>query len=406
MNAANINGHAVLQRHGSFWAYNCISKELVKIPCGDGQVQAYVNRNLKKVAIRPLADFVEHRLLSSITLSGECNMDCPYCFVYPVAQKRNMSPEDAVRALRALRRYAQNRLTVYAWGGEPTLNPRALIALCEEAERLGGITIVLTSNGVFSHQLFSELSAFHCVLYQLSFDGEKLQHRQKHLVNGADSLPIVVEKLAMLKQAEKRIALRTTVTRDNLEDLFGLVDFAKNYTKSIMVEHVHTYVGRSISQKALRPSHEGYAQLLLHLHRRAVQENVNLYALPINDIQNGFPDIGGFINVLPDMRLCSTNAIIDSSHAYASNMSLGVIEGETIRLDNKNIRRMRRNMKRNVGRICTNCIAYGVCHGRIHRDPFAIYPNCPSEQHEDRCNYYRAVYTKWLEEKIDEVSGA
>ena len=397
----NINGYAVMQRHGSLWAYNCLSKQLVALPCDEGQLRAYAKRNLEKLPVRPLADFAQPRLLSSITLSGECNMDCPYCFVYPVAQKRSMAPQDAVRALRALRRYAQGRLTVYAWGGEPTLNPKALLALCEEAERLGNVTVVLTSNGVFSGQLFSQLDAFDCLLYQLSFDGEKLQRRQKHLLNGADSLPFVVEKLQMLKRAGKRVMLRTTVTKDNLEDLFGLVDFAKDYTKSIMVEHVHTYVGRSVSQKELRPGYDGYAKLLLHLHKRAAQENMKLYAIPINDIQSGFPNTGGFINVLPDMRLCSTNAIIDSSHPHAAPLGLGVVEGETLRLDHKNMRTMKRNTKHNVARICTGCVAYGICHGRIHRDPFALYPKCPGTQHEDRCHYYRAVYTKWLEEKID-----
>ncbi|UCG56254.1 MAG: radical SAM protein [Phycisphaerales bacterium] len=333
--------------------------------------------------------------LSSLTITAKCNMKCPYCFVYPVRQTCEMTPSVARNAVQSLRRQVEGHLTIYLWGGEPTLNPHALFAACSEGQKYEKTTLVLTTNGVFSDDILKELLNFENLHYQLSYDGRNAQNSQKLLISGGKSLRSVEEKVYSIVHRGRGLNLRTTVTRDNLNELYDIFSSVVKLNATLMVEHVHTSVGRSIRQKSKEPEVNDYSNAILRLLSRAERSGILLVSAPFSELRLGRPHRWAFANVLPDGQVVATNAIVDSTHPKFRFLRLGELSDNAICIDTDNVRRMAQNLVRNAERHCAGCFAKPLCRGGAQRDAFSMSDNL-QDLDMMRCRYYRTLLGLWL----------
>ncbi|KPA11118.1 Radical SAM domain protein, partial [Candidatus Magnetomorum sp. HK-1] len=141
------NGWLGTKHENIYYFYNAIDKQFAVFQEQD-DIDAKLGINLKVINLVPEPDFTSKAQAAAITLTTKCNMYCPYCFVKPIKGGAVMSVEGVCDAVRALTELADSDLTVFAWGGEPTQNPEALIALLQEASHYSYIKTLLISNGV------------------------------------------------------------------------------------------------------------------------------------------------------------------------------------------------------------------------------------------------------------------
>ncbi len=256
---------------------------------------------------------------AALTITSCCNMDCPYCFVYPVPNKAHMSPEFAKAAVRALAEYmTPKRQQIYLWGGEPTQNLPALLTALDAISGVFGMTCVatLTTNGYMEPEVLQTLSRFDFLEYQISYDGSA-QDAQKTIAEGSSRR--VLGSIRAASESGKSPIVRITVTNLNLGGLRSVFTqlIEEGLTNRICVEPVHAYVGRSRRQHDAQPDAEAYVSELLACIEYAEERGCRVYSQPLRPLTSNRAYDWGFVNILPDGTAVSTVAVIDSSHPRA-----------------------------------------------------------------------------------------
>ena len=404
---ANIAGYPTLTRPTAegtaALAYDHARRRFLLTAVGRGEsVPAAVTRNWGYYAPEKLPVFRPPFRSAALTVTGHCNMNCPYCFVYPVPHKAHLSPDMAVRAVRALEAHmTAPRCQLYLWGGEPTQNPPGLLAAADEIGRVFGdrCTATLTTNGYALDEIFETLAAYRFVDYQVSFDGTPdAQNRQKKIEGG--SYERILHTVRLLSRLGRRPVLRLTVTAENaprLGDIFTQI-IRDGLTDRICVEPVHAYVGRSREQLRSQPDAAAYAASLMECAAYAESRGVSVYSQPLRPLTGPGAYDWGFINILPDGQAVSTVSVVDSSHPDAAVFHSGEVVGERLVLSD-HIAVQQAAFTSAAAVRCVGCPVFGVCKGNEQRDyfvhgtPMATY----------RCEVFREIVRHWMDAALDGI---
>lgn len=169
-----------------------------------------------------------------------CNLGCSYCFEKDMLGYRRMSPEVATAAVNLLFDYAGDarKVTITHFGGEPTLNFRAIRSVTEHAERRASelgkeLEFDMTSNGVIITQEMAEYFAEHRIMVLLSVDGLAATHdRYRRDKRGRPTFDRVMTGMRTLKATQNWIGVKMTVMPENVpvlyDDVLGLYELGVN----------------------------------------------------------------------------------------------------------------------------------------------------------------------------------
>ncbi|MCE5188522.1 MAG: radical SAM protein [Eubacteriales bacterium] len=397
------NGWLGTARGGAYYLYNTVAKEFA-VFSSQASFDARADALLAPVHTDPHPDFTAPPQFSAVTLTTKCNMECPYCYVKPVSGSGEMTADQAREAVDALAERADGELVLYAWGGEPTQNPEALLAMVQQAQRYRSVKVLLISNGVMDSALLEKLLTFRNLVFQISFDGLISQSRQKRLIARDDSLVKMLDSMETISRVSKRVALRATVTRGNVSELKNcLVPTARRFTNRIILEHLHTFNGRAVAMRHEAPDVSDYTNLIFDLVPFAEEQGIHVKALPLDHLRSGGPnDRMNFLNVLPDGQVTVTNAIIHSSHPDFSALRIGAIKSRHLVFDPEANTRLTQRYLYHYRQQCQTCFARTICHGSVQRYLFLANENL-TEWDDLRCRYFQAVIARWIDESIAKV---
>ena len=397
------NGWLGTTYNGAYYLYNNVAKEFAVFRSRENW-NAQADAILAPVSIDPYPDFIAQPLFSAITLTTKCNMECPYCYVKPVGGVGEMSADQTREAVDALAEQTDGELVIYAWGGEPTQNPEALLAMVQQAQRYPNVKVLLISNGVINSALLDKLLSFRNLVFQISFDGLASENRQKHLISQGDSLNRMLNSMESISRVSKRVALRATVTRSNVEELMScLVPTAQKFTNRIILEHLHTYNGRAIAMRNEAPDVQDYTNLVFNLVPSAEEQGIHIKVLPLDHLRSGGPnDRMNFLNILPDGQITVTNAIIHSSHADFPALRIGVVSDRHIVFDPVANARLTERYLHNFRQQCQLCFARTICHGSVQRYLFITHDDL-TEWDDLRCQYFQAIIARWIDKSVISV---
>ena len=398
------NGWLGTERFGAYYLYNVTDKEFA-VFSSRSSFEATANERLRPVDVKPDPDFTCSPQFSAITLTTKCNMKCPYCYVKPVKGVGEMTVERTQAAVRALAEQTGDELVIYAWGGEPTQNPNALLAMLHEAQNYPHVKILLISNGVMSNSLLQELLSFNNLVFQISFDGLVNENRQKPLITKGSSLTGMLSSMDTISQLSRRVSLRATVTRHNVNELKDcLVQTAQKFTNRVMLEHLHTFNGRAVALRHEAPLVEDYTNLIFDIIPSAEEQGVHVKVLPLDHLRAGGPnDKMNFLNILPDGNITVSNAIIHSSHQDFPELRIGELAGDHIVFDRVRNTLLSKRYLDNYKEQCQDCFARTVCRGSVQRYLFITHDSL-SEWDDLRCQYFKGVLVRWMDETVNVVS--
>ncbi|MDR3217096.1 MAG: radical SAM protein [Clostridiaceae bacterium] len=398
------NGWLGMEMNGTIYLYNVTQKEVAVFSSQAG-FEATATERLKKIDVKPEPDFTFSPSFSAITLTTKCNMECPYCYVKPIKGVGVMTVERTQAAVRALAEQTDNELVIYAWGGEPTQNPNALLAMLREAQKFPHVKILLISNGVMNNSLLQELLSFKNLVFQISFDGLNNENHQKPLVSKDDSLAGMLSSMDTISQISKRVSLRATVTRRNVEELKDcLIQTAKKFTNRVLIEHLHTFNGRAIALRHEAPAVDDFVNLIFDIIPSAEKQGVHVKALPLDHLRAGGPnDKMNFFNILTDGKVTVSNAVIHSSHQDFPELHIGNLVDGHIVFDKERNDLLSKRYLDNYKEQCQDCFAKTVCRGSVQRYLF-ITNDSLFEWDDLRCQYFKGILARWMEETINAVS--
>jgi uncharacterized protein len=158
-----------------------------------------------------------------------CNLACEYCFEKDMLGYRRMPYDVGRKAIDLLFDYSQNQpdVTITHFGGEPTVNFRAIRAITEYAEQKAKLlhktaTFSMTSNGVLIDDAKAEYCAGHKIMVLLSIDGLRETHDRYRLdKRGRGTFDQAMKGLRALKKTQQWVGVKMTVMPDNANNLFN-----------------------------------------------------------------------------------------------------------------------------------------------------------------------------------------
>ncbi|MHC4399487.1 MAG: radical SAM protein [Planctomycetota bacterium] len=180
--------------------------------------------------LRAKGESVHHGQLSLMYLipDAACNLQCAYCFVdkgdSPSAPMTESTARQAVRYFFHHSRRARQRKIIF-YGGEPLLNPKALLAAADEAIRLSQRTsngpklaLSLLTNGLLiTPELASELGRRE-VKVSVSVDGPREVHdKHRRTRDGAPTFDGAVAAMRILREQGLDPSISCTITEASLE---------------------------------------------------------------------------------------------------------------------------------------------------------------------------------------------
>ncbi|TLU81754.1 MAG: radical SAM protein [Chlorobium sp.] len=397
------NGWLGTERQGIYYFYNAVDKEFAVFKPQEN-LDKIIESKLKAINIIPEPDFICEANAAAVTLTTKCNMECPYCYVKPAGGLGVMSVEMVRNAVKALAKQTEKELIIFGWGGEPTQNPVALIAMLEEAQKYPYIKVCLVTNGVMDSTLLNKLLKFKNLVFQISFDGLINHNKQKPLLTESNSLSSMLNSMETISLVSRRVALRATVTKNNVHELNTcLLPTVSQYTNRLMLEHLHTFNGRAVSLKDVAPSVEDYVNLVFNLIPIAEAKGIHVKVLPLDHLRAGGPNNKmNFLNILSNGEIVVSNAIIHHLHQDFDNLQIGHLDNDNILFNKNKNELLSKRYLDNYQMQCKDCFARTICRGSVQRYLF-ISNDALNEWDNLRCQYFMAIIERWIQELTNSI---
>lgn len=318
-----------------------------------------------------------------LTLTNLCNINCKYCFNYVANNHEHMSPDMATGILRKHIQYqlAQGNpnplLHVLFFGGEPTINDKALLTLIDYLDQQEHVSFVphLLTNGIIKPALLEKLIDKY-VFFQISFDGFKgnlrLARDEKTDINR-----ITVNTIKKVVGADVPLLLRGTFHAANVHYMQDLVEFAAGEgVKKVSMCYLFPD-GNAEKYKINPPIVETYVENFIKAYERGKQLGVKVISGEVSiyertQKEDSLPERPAVW--LPDGSLSTTIAYASSRSASAKDFIVGKyhLEADRFTLDPTRIKTMKQAFLANRSLNCQDCSVLSVCQGSSRTDCYFI----------------------------------
>jgi radical SAM protein with 4Fe4S-binding SPASM domain len=334
-----------------------------------------------------------------LTLTNLCNIHCKYCFNYVLNNNQAMSHELATSIikshLQALDENQSDFFNIIYFGGEPTLNQKALLSCIDFfIENDINCRQCIMTNGIFKQSLFNNLINKD-IDFQISFDGAgsnlRYNKNQKRLIY--DETVEGIEKLCL---AGESVKVRATIHKDNTNNIPSLVEFCANLGVSKLMCSPICDFGDSNKNKVRQPDVNEYVDNMLIANELSHQLGVKFeikgeqYLSNLKSQKLNVPFVW-----LPDGYVAMTITYASSKAKGAEKIIIGHYDESQhkIILNKQTIAQMKTNFEKNYKIHCSECPLKESCRGALHFTPFAtdtfIY---------ERDNYFCQIALKMTQE--------
>ena len=306
-------------------------------------------------------------------LTTDCNFRCVYC--YASGGEKPLQELPLELGQRAIDTACQNALDAgeeyfsvsFHGGGEPTLareNFRLLVDYARSKELPCEISVA--SNGYWSRNL-TDWILNHIDNVSLSFDGPPaLQNRQRPLVSGKGSFPVVMRTIREMDQRSFPYGIRMTVTDDGIDDLVPAVEYLCNETECrvFQVEPAFDH-GRAHSRQLALGRTERFATEFMKAYDLAFDSGRHLYysgARPWALTNRFCQAIDRALIVAPDGGLTACYEVYGQEHPLAPSFFFGRLSATDMTLEPGVRERLQGQIAERRG-LCEGCFCYWHCAG-------------------------------------------
>ncbi len=159
-------------------------------------------------------------------ITDECDQRCEHCYIFaedhnkPIQQISLENAERIIENCEAMCEEMVRKPYFYITGGDPILHPDfwSIAALLKEKN----IPFAILGNPFhLTKDVCQRLKAYGCLKYQLSIDGLRETHDK---IRKPGSFDTTLEKIPLLREAGIHVAIMTTVSGMNMDEIEGIVD--------------------------------------------------------------------------------------------------------------------------------------------------------------------------------------
>lgn len=176
-------------------------------------------------------------LFLTILPTEKCNFRCEYCYEDFQQGKMNGQVVKNIKTLITNHSLYVKNLYISWFGGEPTLNSKAIIDISTHTKKVCDINEIkyssgMTTNGyLLDKNLFDKFCSLGIREYQISLDGEHVQHDStRKLISGRGTFDKIWRNLESFKESKHEfdVILRIHITNKNIESIRKLTKLIKN----------------------------------------------------------------------------------------------------------------------------------------------------------------------------------
>lgn len=186
----------------------------------------------------------------TIFTTTKCNARCKYCYEIGCKQfdMTLSTAKQLVNFIISNNANNKDKTIKLSWfGGEPLYNYKVIDYICKSVSENGfKVKSTMVSNGfLFSDELIETAkSLWNLTRVQITLDGtEEKYNKIKNYKDNKDDNPFVkvCNNIEKLLKNNIRVAIRLNATKDNIDDLYKLVDFI--YQRFMNYKNFYVYTG-------------------------------------------------------------------------------------------------------------------------------------------------------------------
>ncbi len=243
----------------------------------------------------------------ALIITTNCNLRCNYCYSYPNSTHLDMTAEYALRIIKEKIKTDTEKVYITFYGGEPTLNMKAIKAVVRHFEEMDKtVYFLIVTNGTSSDEDIDYLinKGFKFIV---SSDGTPdITYNQRHPAKDIPLSKHIEQTILKLVQKDATFQVRATLTSRNLTSLKE----GFSYWSSLGVKFVH-FEPVSLSKESILKSphpNEYVGNIILALDEA---EKLGIYVIS-----------SPYMNLLtPSTHFCTTAAMEKELYAPDGSIS-------------------------------------------------------------------------------------
>jgi uncharacterized protein len=348
-----------------------------------------------------------------LLLTNRCHLRCTYCYAAAGESPAQVLPLEYGQAVidfvcqQAQQHSLEGFEIAIHGGGEPTFAWSTLKSLVEYARsRPLPARISLTTNAIWSPTQRNWILE-HIDTLSISMDGApETQDRQRPLVSGAASSPIVMNNIHALDQHAKSYGIRMTAVPP-FTDLPRDVEFICTQTgcQSMQVEPAFN-IQRGQHDAPNEQQYQDFSQAFIQAFDIAQSYGRKLYysgARP-GIVSSTFCSAPySALAVAPSGRLVACYEIASEDHPLLPISSFGWVDQNGVNLDQAARNRLHGLLVERQA-TCTDCFCYWSCAGDCYARTFSPQPGGHLD-HSPRCDINRSITEQLLLRLIAQGDG-
>lgn len=335
----------------------------------------------------------------TILTTLDCNARCFYCYEHGV-ERLKMDNDTALAIIEYICKVSkQNPVSLNWFGGEPLYNSDIIDYICSELFKRGiTFSSTMVSNGYLfdKNMVFKACNDWKLKKVQITLDGtRKIYNKIKaYIYDNIDPFETVINNIEELLSNDVRVAIRLNITKDNVADLYDLIDYLdlrfENY------KNFYIYSGIVVDYNKIENiwgSRDRNEMIKIHnkLEEYILNKGLKNYIEPHTKVRtySCIADNPSFVAIAPNGDLCSCEH-------YSSDAVIGSVFNS--KTNNKLILDWQQYFSKNS--FCNNCVCLPICH-QIKFCPSNKGFICNEFERELRINSTRmAILNKYHQTKI------
>src|SRR3989338_6515049 len=227
------------------------------------------------------------KIIFSIT--SDCNLACPYCYVKGGEKKEHLSIDSAAKAINFVSSTRVKDITIQFFGGEPTLDLeviKKIINYVRQHSGKKGFHFELSTNGVMQKKALKFFLSLPSLTWIVSLDGSKRIHNQQRpLRNNGDCYTSTLHAIKEIISKKRKLKIRTTVTSLNVKQMPKIVELFADLGIKLIHFEPFSPMGRGKFVRWL-PSETNYVSNFLKAVEVAEKKGINVTQFGIFDLFN------------------------------------------------------------------------------------------------------------------------
>lgn len=184
----------------------------------------------------------------TILTTYQCNFGCPYCFEERVKQPKSLDNESVSQIVEWTKRKVDEKqprsLRLMFYGGEPMMNPKAILDISRELSQWTkekGVKFsfgMITNGSLLKKEVIAKMKKLGLTGMRITLDGDRVCHdKRRPFLDGRGSFDAIIKNISEIADMVN-VGISHNIDKENLDSFPGLYDYLEKSGLSGKISNV------------------------------------------------------------------------------------------------------------------------------------------------------------------------